>query len=442
MEKTHFQRFGKYLLPNMVSMALLAVYTFTDSFVIGQRLGSVALGAMGICTPVITLTYAFGYFFGQGGAALYSIAKGQNDMEKARTIHNTDLCAMLIFGIAAGTVFTVFAEPVAYFLGADSSNINYIMPYLIVVLIGIPVLMLEIFTTCYVNNDGHPEITMIATIFGVTSNVALDFLFVYGFDWGMFGAAFATVFCSFLGSLVKIFYICTKSQGLKLSLRCIRFGSLGRILSNGVASLVLESSSAIVTFVFIYQAIRCYGDCGSVIYTVILNWALIAVNFVIGVAEAAQPLISLSYGQGNRKDLWAFVKDSILVASGLGLLFIIIGYGCTEKLVTIFSNDDPALSNLIVDCFRLYLPAFFIMGLSICTGSYFQAIEKAGRAFVIMLSRGIVLPVCLAFILPAIFGKASLWIATPAAELISAVIAMVLLFSYKRAEDRKLSEAI
>lgn len=240
-------------------------------------------GAMGICTPVITLTYAFGYFFGQGGAALYSIAKGQNDMEKARIIHNTDLCAMLIFGI--------------------------------VVLIEIPVLLLEIFTTCYVNNDGHPEITMLAAIFGVTSNVALNFLFVYGFDWGMFGAALATVFCSFLGA---------------------------------------------------YCGKLCYRRCGG------------------GSAPH-----QLSYGQGNRKALWAFVKGSILVASGLGLLFIIIGCGCTEKPVAIFSNDDPALSKLIADCFRLYLPAFFIMGLGICIPAHIFRLSKRRAGLLRLCSPGV-----------------------------------------------------
>lgn len=437
MEQTHFQKFKKYLFPNMISMALLAIYTFTDSFVIGRKLGSVALGAMGICTPVITLTYAFGYFFGQGGAALYSIAKGQDDMETAKSIHNTGITSMLIFGLIAGAFFTVFSPQVAVFLGADRTNITYVMPYLSVVLLGIPVLMLEIFTTCYVNNDGHPEITMAATFFGVSSNVALDFLFVYGFHWGMFGAAFATVFCSFLGSCVKLIYICTKSEGLKLCPRSIKFNLLGRILSNGVASLVLESSSAIVTFLFIFQAIRYYGDCGSVIYTVILNWALIAVNFVIGVAEAAQPLISLSYGEKNHKDLWAYLKDSLLVALSLGALFLVIGYSCTDWLVNIFSNDDAALSQLIVDCFRLYLPAFLIMGVSICIGSYFQAIEKAGKAFVIMLSRGIVLPVCFAFVFPALFDKAALWIATSVAELVSAVLAVLLLLAYRRRVQSK-----
>ena len=427
MEKTHFQNYRKYLIPNMVSMALLAVYTFTDSFVIGQKLGSTALGAMGICTPVITLTYAFGYFFGQGGAALYSIAMGREKTEDARRIHNTALISMLIFGTVVGILLTVFSHPVSRFLGADESNMEYVIPYINVILLGIPILMAEIFTTCFVNNDGHPEITMAATVFGVASNVALDFLFVYGFGWGMFGAAFATVFCSLLGTVVKLTYIIRKSEGLKISPRYYSFRTLGRTLENGSASLILESSSAIVTFVFISQAIRYYGESGSVIYTIILNWALIAVNFVIGVAEAAQPLISISYGQGNKKNQKNYLMDSMMVALLIGLLFIAVGYMFTDGLVRIFANDNKEITDMTVQAFRLYMPAFLLMGISITIGSYFQAIEKPKEAFTIMLSRGIALPVLLAFILPSISQSSSLWLATPLSELIAAFLALALL---------------
>ncbi|MCD8155471.1 MAG: polysaccharide biosynthesis C-terminal domain-containing protein [Clostridiales bacterium] len=415
----------------MISMALLAVYTFTDSFVIGQKLGSVALGAMGICTPVITLTYAFGYLFGKGGAALYSIAIGKNDMQAAKILHNTSEFCMLIFGIAVAVILNIFIVPFAGFLGADTSNIEYVIPYLRVVLIAIPALMLEISTTCYVNNDGHPNISMAATVVAVISNVILDFVFVYAFGWGMFGAAFATVFCSFMGTVMKLIYMFTRSTSLKPSLKLIRLSQLGRIMGSGFSSLILESSSAIVTFVFIAQAIKYYGSSGSVIYTVILNWSLIAVNLVIGVSEAAQPLISLSYGMNDQKGLKAYLCYSVVFSLLLGVAFEIIGYGFTPQLVTVFANDNPELIQTIIRCMRMYLPAFLFMGVSICIGSYFQAIGKGVQSFVIMILRGIILPVVFAFVFPSLIGSTSLWYATPAAELITACVAAFISISEK-----------
>ncbi len=188
----------------------------------------------------------------------------------------------------------------------------------------------------------------------------------------------------------------------------------------------LESSSAIVTFVFIAQAIRYYGNSGSVIYTVIMNWTLIAVNLVIGVSEAAQPLVSLSYGMKDEKGLTAYLRYSVLFALLLGVLFELVGYGFTPQLVTVFANDDPELIQIIIRCMRMHLPAFLLMGFGICIGSYFQASGKAARSFVIMTLRGIILPVAFAFLFPVLFGTASLWLATPAAELVTSCVAILM----------------
>lgn len=176
----------------MLSMMLMAVYTFTDTFVVGQKLGAVALGAMGVCTPVLTVTYAFGFLFGMGGCSRYAIAVGQGNREKADRIFSTAVFATIVFGAAAAVILNLAARPFAYFLGANDSNIDYVMPYLRVMLVYIPGFMMDIVMMCFMKNEGHPNIAMIATIVGTSMNVVLDFLFVFGFGWGMFGAALAT----------------------------------------------------------------------------------------------------------------------------------------------------------------------------------------------------------------------------------------------------------
>ena len=205
-QKETLENFRKYLVPSMLSMMLMAVYTFTDTFVVGQKLGAVALGAMGVCTPVLTVTYAFGFLFGMGGCSRYAIAVGQNNREKADRIFSTAVFATIVFGVAAAVILNLFARPFAFFLGANSSNIQYVMSYLRVMLVYIPGFMMDIVMLCFMKNEDHPTIAMIATITGTGMNVALDFLFVFGFGWGMFGAAFATALCSGLGCGLNIVF--------------------------------------------------------------------------------------------------------------------------------------------------------------------------------------------------------------------------------------------
>lgn len=172
----------------MLSMMLMAVYTFTDTFVVGQKLGAVALRAMGVCTPILTITYAFGFLFGMGGCSRYTIAVGQNQREKADRIFSTDIFFTVCSGTIAAVILNAFARPFTYFLGANDANIQYVMPYLRVMLVYIPGFMMDIVMMCFMKNEGHPNLAMIATVVGTGMNVALDCLFVFAFDWGMFGA--------------------------------------------------------------------------------------------------------------------------------------------------------------------------------------------------------------------------------------------------------------
>ncbi len=186
-QDSEFRTFLKYLLPSLFTVALVAVYTFTDTF----KLGAVALGAMGICTPIITISFAMGFMFGTGGGSLYSISRGQGDRQKANAYFTTSALSALALGILLAVPGNIFIEPFAYFPGADSENIVFVLPYLLCILIYIPGFLLDQLMSCFVRNDGHPKVAMTAIAVGTGLNVILDFLFVFGFDWGMFGAAFA-----------------------------------------------------------------------------------------------------------------------------------------------------------------------------------------------------------------------------------------------------------
>lgn len=271
-KNTTFNTYLRYLVPSMLGMVLVAIYTFTDTFVVGRKLGSVALGAMGICTPVITVTFALGFLFGMGGGALYSINMGQNDKKQANAVFSTSLFMLLCVGIVIAIFGNVFINQLAYFLGADDVNISFVIPYLRCILVYIPGFMLDIFMISYMKNDGHPSVAMAATVAGTGLNVILDLLFVFVFGWGMFGAAIATCIGSAVSTAINILYCLIKKLNIRPVIKNIQLPLMFRIVKNGFSIFVLESSSGIVTFVFIMQATKLYGTIGSSIYTIVMNW--------------------------------------------------------------------------------------------------------------------------------------------------------------------------
>ena len=422
--------FFKYLVPSMLSMALLAVYTFTDTFVVGRELGEIALGAMGICTPVLTITYALGFLFGIGGGALYSIAIGKKDTERANKVYTSSLLLLATVGVLITIFCNIFIRPLAHFLGADAENVSFVIPYLRCIVSFAPFFMFDVFTTSYVKNAGHPNVTMAATLTGTILNIILDCLFVFVFKWGMFGAAIATCIGSLCGSAVNITYIVVKKLNLIPKIRNIDFKLMPRILKSGFSVFVLECSSAVVTFVFIMQSTKFYGTIGSSIYTVIMNWSLICFNLIMGIAQSVQPLISVSHGEGNYKKVATFRKYAVISALISGVLFLLIGYTCTEQLIAVFTKDTTDFIFLAASCFRCYLPAYFIMGIGVTIGIYFQAIESSAKSLIVMMLRGVALPVVGAFVLPLVWQQEKgLWFAVPFAETITAIVAVALLVS-------------
>ncbi len=433
--------FLKYLVPSMLAMALLAIYTFTDTFVVGKELGELALGAMGICTPVLTLTYALGFLCGMGGGALYSIETGKKNTAQANKVFTASFFLLIAIGAIIIIFGNIFTAPFANFLGADENNISYVMPYLRCIVSFAPFFMFDIFIMCYLKNDGHPNITMAATVTGTLINIVLDCLFVFVFKWGMFGAAIATCIGSFCGTSVNFTYVLVKKLNLIPKIKNISFRLMPRILKSGFSVFILECSSAIVTFVFIMQATNFYGTIGASIYTVIMNWTLICFNMLMGIAQSVQPLVSVSYGEGNYKKVSTFRKYAMISALISGALFLIIGYSCTEPLIAVFAKDATDFVPLAASCFRYYLPAYFIMGIGVTIGIYFQAIEASVKSLIIMLLRGIALPVFGAFIIPLILHETGLWLAVPFAELVAAIVAVVLLIfdikkNKKTAQDK------
>ena len=421
------QDFARYLIPSMLTMIMLAVYTFTDTFVVGRRLGSTALGAMGVCTPVLTITYAFGFLFGMGGASHYALCKGSGKTEKARQYFSSSVWLALITGSIAAIVLNLVAEPFAIFLGADNASLPYAMPYLRVLLCYIPGFMMDVLMMGFMKNEGHPTVAMVATITGSLLNVVLDFVFVFGLDMGMFGAAFATALCSGIGLCVNIFFAVFLHTNLRLEKPSWHPRAVWNIISNGFSILVLESSSGIVTFVFVHQASRLYGENGAGIYTILMNWSLIFTNLTMGIAQAMQPLVSFACGKERRSLMHGYLRLSILSSLVLGALDTVLTLALSSPMASVFTDDSQAILQGASHALRLYAPAFLLMAFGICIGYFFEAAAMAGKAACVMLLRGVVLPVALSLSLPLVLGGTGLWTTMPASEAVTAIVSLGLL---------------
>ena len=334
------------------------------------------MAALICCSPAI------GFLFGMSGASHYALCMGSGRPKKARQYFSSSVWMTLITGSIAAIALNLVAEPFAMFLGADEASLPYAMPYLRVLLCYIPGFMMDVLMMSFMKNEGHPTIAMIATVTGSLLNVILDFVFVFGLDMGMFGAAFATALCSGIGLCINIVCAAALHTNLKLEMPSWHSKTARNILSNGFSILVLEASSGIVTFVFVHQAARLYGENGAGIYTILMNWSLIFTNLTMGIAQAMQPLVSFACGRGNHKLMHFYLRLSLICALILGALDMILSIALAGPMASVFTSDSE-----------------------------------------------VILPVVLALLLPLVLGGTGLWTAMPVSEAVTAVVSLVLLRS-------------
>lgn len=232
--------FRKYLIPSMLSMLAVSAYSFVDTFVVGQGIGADAVAAMGLGTPVVSLLYAFGFLLGSGGAINYAVSMGSGDKKKANSIFSMAFCSAIFLWLLIGICGNVKIQEIVYFLGATSGNMQLTIEYLRWIFSLSGVLILDLIMNNFMRNEGHPNVSMIATITGTVLNIILDFLFVMGFGWGMSGAASATCLVSVISVLINISYAVVKKMNIVPSIKNIGFHKLPGILSIGFGSFVLE----------------------------------------------------------------------------------------------------------------------------------------------------------------------------------------------------------
>lgn len=421
------KNFLNYVIPGFVGTILLSAYIFTDGFVVGQKLGSVALGALGIATPIINLAYAFGFLFGMGGGSLFSIALGEGKENLAKKVFSTATFFAFIFSVTIGLLANLFIFQVSRFLGADETNIDYVVPYSRCLFSFLPFYFFNGLYQSFMRNEGHPNISVACGIVSNLLNVFLDLLFVFVFEWGMAGAAIASCVSVTLSVSANFIISYALKTRIRFNIKDVEISLIAKILKIGFSSFVGELSNGIVTFIYIYNAIKLYGSDGSAIFCVVLNWGLVFVCIMTGISQSAQPLISHSYGSKEIKTVALLQRYTMVTSLITGVIFLILCNLFTTFLVDIFGTDNENVRTQSVFALKLYSPTFFINGICLAVIGYFQAIGKASDAAGLSVCRGVILPVLLSLAGTIVFGAVGLWLSMPAAELATAIASIILI---------------
>ena len=415
--------FFRYLIPAIMGTMVTSIYILADTIIIGKGIGIDAMAALNIVLPLFNIFFGNGLLFGVGGSVLMAIARGRGDAKTGECYFTVALILNIITCIFYTIFLWIFMEPIAKFLGATEVTMPYVMNYAPYVIAGLSVFAFSTFLQTFVRNDGAPKLAMTAVVTGGISNVFLDLLFVYPLDMGMAGASIASVLGSGLTVCILLCHFCSKSNGLKLSLRGFSFSYVKDIFASGFTSFLVDITSGIVMFVFNIEILKAVGDVGVSMYGVICNTAIIVICLCNGINQAAQPIISTNHGAGH--------PDRILSVRGLGIktafaicsVATIIGLAVPNLFTYIFLNPNKEILAMSPVAIRTYFIGFFVTGINMFIVGYFQSIVKPGISLLLCLLRGCVLSILFVKILSPLFGIVGIWASVPLAEFVTLLIA-------------------
>ena len=424
-------------IPTILAQLVNLLYNIVDRIYIGHMpvVGDIALTGVGLCFPVIYLLSAFAALLGQGGAPRAAIAMGRGDNDEAERILGTCFTSLIVTALLLTAAFQLWGEELLWLFGASEDTIGYALPYMRVYAAGSLFVMLALGMNLFITTQGYTTFSMITVVIGAVLNIVLDPVFIYAFDMGVAGAAWATILSQAVSAAFAVAFFFGKRTKLRLKKAYLlpKPRILGPVLALGFAPFVMQATEALVNVAF-NSSLQAYGGdipvgCMTVSSTIMQMFWLPSQ----GIGQGAQPIISYNFGAGNiervRKAFMTMLVVSIIFI-GAGWLAVMLFPGF---FIRIF-NDSPALVEMGSWTLRVYLAGFFLMALQMSIQQVFVSVGRAKSAVVVASVRKLVLLVPLIYILPHFFEDKvfAVFLAEPVSDFFSVLTATILFLATMR----------
>lgn len=398
---------------------MYSMYVLFDTIFIGQRFGELGLSALNISIPIYNLLYGIGLLIGAGGSTVLSTSKGMSDEDSVNRAFEHSIILGLLSGLILTVIGLLFIDEIANFLGASSTNKEFVIEYLIIILFFSTSFIMQYVLSTLVRNDNSPRKAMIAMGIGGISNIVLDYLFIFPLDKGMRGAALATALSSLISVAILLSHFVLKKSSFKFEKIRLQFNLTYRISKIGLSSFITEVTAGLLIFFFNFELLKYYGDIGVSAYSIIANISLMLTSILTGVSLGMQPIISINYGAKKFDRVDKFKKIGVAITVVMGCLFLLIGQLFPERIIYIFTKETGSIIDITIAGIRYYFLAFPFMGFNIPMSGYYQAIEYSRYSTIISTIRGMFSIFILLNILTNIIGSNGIWLTTPIVEVIA-----------------------
>lgn len=420
-----------FTIPTMIRMIFISMYTIVDGIVVSNYVGSVGLSAINIVYPVLNVCMALAFMLGTGSNAIIGKKLGEGKREEACSF----MTLIIIINVAAIIVLTVlflmFDEGIYMMLGSDKELLPYCVEYGTIIVMGGPVWVMQVLFQSYLVTTDRPRMGLGLSIASGVVNIVLDILLVGYLGMGLTGAAIASISGMMIGGLIPLTVFIKKDSLLHFAKPVWKGKEFLKALGNGSSEMVTNLSSAVTTTLFNLQMMAIIGEKGVAAISAILYLQFVFVAVFFGFTSGIAPVISYNFGAKNydniRKAFRISMGITLVISIGMSSLAILTD----DFWVWIFASHDEALSDLMLEGFRIIIVSVLLTGVNVYASGFFTALNNGKVSALISILRTFVLEAGALILLPRLFGLAGVWWALPAAEGLALIVTVVMLVRYR-----------
>lgn len=440
MNKTHdfsqgklFPMILKYSIPAAISLLITAVYNIVDRIFVGNFNGTSALAGLSVCFPLSYMMMAFGLTCSAGGSSLFSLFAGKQEQENMNHSFGNALILVAVSEIILSVFLLVFAKPILEIFGVTNTSYDYALKYYRIVSLGCLFQGLTQVFCDFVRVSGKPMLGMCVTGIGAVTNIILDIIFVAFMNWGVTGAAWATVTGQILSALFGAYLILKGYTKVEMKKETFFFdlGLSKKIISCGFAFFIAQMAMGLISLVYNSQLGKYGGDTAISVYAVVASIMTFVIMPASGISQGIQPIVGNNFGAGNYKRVMSTLYQACAFSVGVTCIIwfavmfypkaILMAFGATEKMFEI------GISGL-----RLNFCVTPILGFVMIVTTFFQSVAKPLPSIIITFLRQILFLIPFIYIFPALLGINGIFVAQPISDIIALILSIILVAGERR----------
>jgi putative MATE family efflux protein len=425
----------KQAVPASIGILVMSLNILVDSIFVGNWIGSIAIAAINVVLPVSFFIGALGMAIGIGGSSIVSRALGANNYTKAVATFGNQVTLTVLVTVGMAALGLYFVDDLIPAFGGKGAIFEPAKIYYTIVLYGIPFLGLCMMGNTVIRAEGKPKFAMIAMIIPSVGNLVMDYIFIYVFDWGMAGAAWATTIGYVLCFSYVLYFFLSNNSELKPNWKSflLQLPIVKEISSLGLVTLARQATTSVVYLLMNNILFSLGGEAMVAVYAIIGRMLMFALFPVFGVTQGFLPIAGFNYGAKKYNRVREVINTAIIYASVLATIVFIGLFIFPAEIASLFLSSKEGMTQLEIDtnafvlenipsAMRWVFAATPIIALQLIGAAYFQAIGKAVPALLLTLSRQGFFFIPLILVLPNYIGELGVWISFPIADVLATLV--------------------